>query len=77
MSQTWQTVLLSLATSLIVSFLTFVLGLKSGKNQTDRAKLQNLYKNLYSHFSELKESLNMIVLNPGRVIKKLSEVCTP
>ncbi len=57
MSQTWQTVLLSLATSLIVSFLTFVLGLKSGKNQTDRAKLQNLYKNLYSHFSELKESL--------------------
>ena len=77
MSQTWQTVLLSLATSLIVSFLTFVLGLKSGKNQTDRAKLQNLYKNLYSHFSELKESLQYDRPKSWRVIKKLSEVCTP
>lgn len=57
MSPTLQTVLLSLATSLIVSLVTFILGLKSGKNQTDRAKLQNLYKNLYSHFSDLKESL--------------------
>lgn len=57
MSQTLQTVLLSLATSLIVSLITFILGLKSGKNQTDRAKLQNLYRDLYSHFSDLKESL--------------------
>ncbi len=57
MSQTWQTVLLSLATSLIVCLITFILGLKSGKNQADRAKLQNLYRDLYSHFSDLKESL--------------------
>lgn len=57
MSQTWQTVLLSLATSLIVSLITFILGLKSGKNQADRATLQSLYKDLYSHFSDLKESL--------------------
>lgn len=57
MPQTWQTVLLSLATSLIVSLITFILGLKSGKNQTDRVKLQNLYRDLYSHFSDLKESL--------------------
>ena len=41
MSQELQTVLLSLATSLIVSLITFILGLKSGKNQTDRAKLQS------------------------------------
>lgn len=57
MPQTVQTVLLSLTTSLIVSLFTFVLGLKSGKNQTDRVKLQDLYRGLYSHFSELKESL--------------------
>lgn len=38
MSQTMQTVLLSLATSLFVSMVTFILGLKSGKNQADRAK---------------------------------------
>ena len=57
MSQTWQTVLLSLATSLIVSMVTFVLGLKSGKNQADRAKLQNIYRDLYSHFSDLKDAL--------------------
>lgn len=57
MSQTWQTVLLSLATSLMVSLITFILGLKSGKNQADRATLQGLYRDLYSHFSDLKESL--------------------
>lgn len=57
MSQELQTVLLSLATSLIGSLITFILGLKSGKNQTDRAKLQSLYKDLYSHFSDLKDSL--------------------
>lgn len=57
-SQALQTVLLSLATSLIVSLITFILGLKSGKNQTDRAKLQYLYRDLYSHFSDLKDSLN-------------------
>ena len=58
MSETWQTIGLSVATSLIVSLITFILGLKSGKNQADRAKLQDLYKNLYSHFSDLKDSLN-------------------
>lgn len=57
MSETWQTIGLSFATSLIVSLITFILGLKSGKNQADRAKLQDLYKNLYSHFSDLKDGL--------------------
>lgn len=57
MSQTLQTVLLSLATSLIVSIITFILGLKSGKNQTDRAKLQSIYKEIHCHFEELKEAL--------------------
>lgn len=57
MSQELQVVLLSLGTSLIVSIVTFVLGLKSGKNQVDRAKLQEIYKKVYSHFSDIKESL--------------------
>ena len=57
MTQELQTVLLSLATSLIVSLITFILGLKSGKNQTDRSKLQNMYKDLYSHFLDLEDSL--------------------
>lgn len=57
MTQELQTVLLSLATSLVVSLITFILGLKSGKNQTDRAKLQSIYRDLYSHFSDLRDSL--------------------
>ena len=57
MSQEMQTIMLSLATSLIASLFTFILGLKSGKNQADRLKLQNLYRDLYSHFLDLRDSL--------------------
>lgn len=57
MSDALKTVLISLGTSLIVSFVTFILGLRSGKNQADRQKLQELYKKLYSHFAELKKSI--------------------
>lgn len=38
--------------------ITFILGLKSGKNQADRAKLQVIYRDLYSHFSDLKDGLS-------------------
>ncbi len=47
-------VVTSILTSAVVSLFTFVLGLKSGKNQADRAFLQELYKQLYSYFSELE-----------------------
>ena len=57
MSDALKTVLISLGTSLIVSLVTFILGLRSGKNQADRQKLQELYKKLYSHFAELKKSI--------------------
>lgn len=57
MSGTFITVLISLFTSLIVSLFTFTLGLKSGKNQADRAKLQDIYKRLYLHFDNLLEAL--------------------
>ena len=52
-----KTILTSLVTSIIVSAFTFVLGLKSGKNQADRAFLQELYKQLYAHFSELEKGI--------------------
>lgn len=57
MNNTLKTVLISFGTSLVVSLITFILGLRSGKNQTDRKKLQDLYKHLYSHFADLKKSL--------------------
>ena len=50
-------IIASAITSIIVSLFTFILGLKSGKNQADRALLQDLYKRLYSHFSELETRL--------------------
>ena len=57
MSDTLKTVFISLGTSLIVSLITFILGLRSGKNQADRQKMQELYKQLYSHFADLKKSI--------------------
>lgn len=50
-------VVVSFATSLVVSLFTFVLGLKAGKNQTDRARIQGIYKKLYLHFDHLREAL--------------------
>lgn len=48
------TVLISLITSLIVSLITFTLGVKSGKNQSDRQQLKEFYKKMTVHFQELK-----------------------
>ncbi len=57
MNETWKTVAISLGTSLIVSFTTFIFGMRSGKNDADREKLQALYKSLYAHFDDLKKSI--------------------
>lgn len=54
MGQSSQVILISLCTSLIVSLFTFILGLKSGKNQADRAMIQKIYKDIYSQLDELK-----------------------
>ena len=54
----WQTVLTSLVVSIIASLVTFTLGLKSGKNQADRAKLQELYKELCVHLHDIDERLD-------------------
>ena len=52
-----KTIITSVLTSLTVSLITFILGLKSGKNQADRAFLQRMYKQLYAHFTELETAL--------------------
>lgn len=44
--------------SLIAALVTFVLGVKSGKNQTDRQRLQEMYRSLLVHFQDLKERLD-------------------
>ncbi|MCB2297944.1 hypothetical protein [Clostridium tagluense] len=56
--QSMQTILISICTSLMVSLFIFILGLKSGKNQADRAMIQKIYKNIYSQFDELKLFIN-------------------
>ena len=57
MNATLKTVLISLCTSMFTSLFTFTLGLRSGKNQADRQKLQGLYKELLNHFIDLKLSI--------------------
>ncbi|MDD2496363.1 MAG: hypothetical protein PHE29_14395 [Tissierellia bacterium] len=49
-----QTILISLCTSLLVSLFTFILGLKSGKNQVDRAMVQKVYKEIFKQLDELE-----------------------
>jgi len=53
----WPTFLVGLLASLIVALVTFILGLKSGKNQADRQHLQDLYKTLLVHFNDIEECL--------------------
>ena len=57
MPETEKTILISLFTSIVVSLFTFILGLKSGKNQTDRAMIQDIYKKMYAHFDDLGEHI--------------------
>lgn len=51
-------VLISLCTSLLVSLFTFILGLKSGKNQADRAMIQKTYREIFSQLDELKRFIH-------------------
>ena len=52
-----QAVLVSVITSLIVSAVTFVFGLKSGKNQADRSKLQDFYKSMYVGLRDVRKAI--------------------
>lgn len=50
--------IISVITSLVVSGITFIFGLKSGKNQADREKLQNLYKEMYVGLRDIRKALS-------------------
>lgn len=65
MRNIWLSVIISFFTSLIVSSITFVFGLRSGKNQVDRLKLKDIYKELYNYFDELLSRLD--VFNPKQL----------
>lgn len=45
------------AAPLIVGFLTFVIGQRAGKNQTDRPELREIYRNLLVRFEALQEAV--------------------
>lgn len=53
MGDTVKNIITSIGTSLVVSSVTFILGLKSGKNQSDRQILRNKYRDISVHFSNL------------------------
>lgn len=53
----WKTVLISIFSSLFVSMTTFILGLRAGKNQADRTKLKDLYRDISVHFREIEGRL--------------------
>lgn len=50
-------IITSIITSLFVSLITFVLGLRAGKNQSDRPKLKEQYRKLSIHFEKLLAGL--------------------
>ena len=50
--------IISIMTSLIVSAITFIFGLKSGKNQADRDKLQGFYKEMYVGIRDIQKALS-------------------
>jgi len=56
-SSTVSTIIISVGTSLIVSLITFIVGLRVGKNQADRAMLKDLYRQLIIHFQEIEKGL--------------------
>lgn len=53
MSGSVDSIIASIGTSLIVSSVTFIFGLKSGKNQSDRQMLRSKYRDMSVHFNEL------------------------
>ena len=50
--------IISIITSLVVSAITFIFGLKSGKNQADRDKLQGFYKEMYVGIRDIRKAVS-------------------
>lgn len=51
------TVVVSAITSVIVSLLTFVVGVRLSKDQGDRPVLRALYQRLFEHFDEIRKAI--------------------
>lgn len=58
MPEVFQNILISLGTSMVVGFFTFAFGMKSGKNQSDRASAQAIYTKLLNEFEAIEDSLD-------------------
>lgn len=54
----WEYILTSISAGLILSLITFIFGLKVGKNKSDRPKLKELYKSILGYFTNLFEKLD-------------------
>ncbi|MGG1659435.1 hypothetical protein [Brevibacillus sp. NRS-1366] len=54
----WITVLTNSIISLILSFTMFAFGLRAGKERTDRVKLRETYREIYSHINKLLEGIS-------------------
>ncbi|TGM96785.1 hypothetical protein [Leptospira yasudae] len=52
------TIIISIGSSIFVSLFTFILGLKSGKNQNDRQILKAHYRDLFTYFNDLNEGIS-------------------
>jgi hypothetical protein len=57
MSIDWTTIGINSGISLVLSFITFSLGLRAGKERTDRKDLREKYRTLTIHFQELKDKI--------------------
>lgn len=53
----WDTILTSFITSATVSLITFILGLRAGKNQSDRQSLKDRYRRLAVHFEDIASGI--------------------
>lgn len=64
MNQQMENILISAGVSLFVSLITFTLGLKAGKNQSDRKSDKDKYREISVHFNDLLRDLK--TLNPKK-----------
>lgn len=58
MQETVRNIIISLGTSAVVGFFTFAFGMKSGKNQADRAMVQRIYTELLKEFESIETCLD-------------------
>ncbi|RHX89539.1 hypothetical protein DLM76_21255 [Leptospira yasudae] len=55
-------IITNIIVGITVAILTFIFGLRAGKNQVDRSTLKEKYKNLFVYFEDIYNSLNKGIL---------------